>query len=390
MPNTKPKSDGHIFDKTNVTLLAAGLAAIGLAGLLVQATPRKLSGVDGPQAGVHTQISTASAAKAGQPANAPWATSAPGRVEPKGGEIQLRPEANGRITNIYVTVGEHVEAGDLIAQLRADDDYARLVQARAEVAVRTAERDEEEEAEQGEEAKQKRKRVQTYRKTVDALGAAERAYHNAWIDFDATLQDYRAKRASDNDLAAARKAIKDAEQTVADKSGALTILEAKPETPLPTRLDSGLTLARADLRLAEIAYMNKRVRAPVGGKVLRLDGRVGEMASSNQRRPFAVLGDMSAIQITAEVPERDVSKVHVGQSVIVRSNAFANTEFRGQVTEVAPSVGSPGLRAQGPRQQLDAEVLEVKIVLEGQPSVLPGMRVDVFFKAEQRVSSATN
>jgi HlyD family secretion protein len=60
----------------------------------------------------------------------------------------------------------------------------------------------------------------------------------------------------------------------------------------------------------------------------------------------------------------------------------------GKVTEVAPSVGSPGLRAQGPRNQVDAEVLEVIILLEGKPPVMPGMRVDVFFKSDQRVSAA--
>jgi HlyD family secretion protein len=283
---------------------------------------------------------------------------------------------------VHAAAGEQVRQGDLLLQLRDEAAKARIVQARAEVAVRFGERDEEQEE------PEKNQLVLDRRKASDELANAERARHDAWRAFDTVLLGHRAGRASDDDLASARAGIKDAEKLVDEKNGALTILRAKKGMPLPSRLDSGLTLARADLRLAEIAYQNTRVRAPIDGMLLRLDATRGEMASPTQPRPIAVLGDMSVIQITAEVQERDVSKVRVGQVVIVRSNAFGNVDFVGKVTEVAPSVGSPGLRAQGPRQQIDAEVLEVKIELDGKPPVMPGMRVDVFFKAGQRVSAA--
>lgn len=381
MPSADSHTESRVFDKTIVTLLAAGFAAIGLTGLVVNMTPDKAPRLTAQQSGIQT---TAAQSVAAQPAaNVVWATSAPGRVEPKGGKVHLRPEATGRIVQLHAAVGGDVRQGDLIAQLRDDEALARIVQAQAEVAVRLGERDEESEE------PEKDQRVLDRRKAADELAVAERARHEAWRAFDAAYLDHRAGRASDKDLQTARDNIKLAEENIATKSGALTIITAKKETPLPTRLDSGLTLARADLRLAEIAYDNTRIRAPINGMLLRFDAKVGEMALPSARMPLAVFGDMSAIQITAEVQERDVSKVRLGQSVIVRSNAFGNSEYPGKVTEVAPVVGSPGLRAQGPRQQLDAEVLEVKIELEGKPPVMPGMRVDVFFKAEQRVSAVT-
>jgi HlyD family secretion protein len=378
MPNHEPKSDGRVFDKTTVTLLVAGLAAIGLTGLIVSLTPRQVPEALSSNSSGSAAVSAAPAKAAKPMTNVVWATSAPGRVEPKGGEVRVQPEAQGRITDVFAAAGDVVREGDMIARLRDDDAFARLTQARAEVAVRIGERDEE---------KEKIQLVVDRRKAADELGNAERAVHKARMNYDSAFLDRRAGRASDADVDAARKAIKAAEDEVIAKAGAYELIAAKADMPLPTRLDSGLTLARADLRLAEIAYENRRVRAPVSGTLLRFDAKVGEFAAPNQRAPIAVIGDMSAVQITAEVPERDVSKVRVGQSVIVRSNAFVDTEFTGKVVEVAPSVGSPGLRAQGPRQQLDAEVLEVTIELEGKPSVMPGMRVDVFFKSEQRVSA---
>lgn len=371
------KADGGVFDKTTVTLLVAGFAAIGLTALIVSTTPNKAPPLFSAKVGNNSAVTSATS-ETGNAAAVVWATSAPGRVEPKGGEVRVRAESSGRVIRVFAGAGDKVRAGDLLLQLRDDEAVARVAQAEAEVAVRLRERDEEPETD---------KALIAQRVAADALGEAERNLHHAWMRFDGTFFDHRAGRASDQDLAGARTAIETARADVQAKSGAFAIEVGREGAPLMTRLDSGLILARADLRLAEIAFGNTRVRAPVDGTVLRFNGKTGEMAAANQPEPVAVLGDMSAIQITAEVAERDVSKVRVGQAVIVRSNAFSDMEFGGRVTEVAPFIGSPALRAQGPRQQLDAEVLEVTIELDGTPAVLPGMRVDVFFKAEERVSA---
>ena len=380
MPNAGPNAEPRVFDKTIVTLLAVGFAAIALTGLVVNLTPNNASVAKSQQGAV--RVATASSTASNRDANVVWATTAPGRVEPKGGKIRLRPEATGRIVKVHTAAGSEVRKGDVLAQLRDDEAFARLIQARSEVAVRLGERDEDTEEPETNEL------VLARRKATDELDTAERGLFEAWRKFDDALIQHRAGQASAADVKTAREAIKTAKDDVAAKASAVKIASAKPDVPLPTRLDSGLTLARADLRLAEIAFDNTRVRAPIDGMVLRFDGRVGEMASPEQRTPIAEFGDMTAVQITAEVQERDVSKVRVGQNVVVRSNAFSDADFAGKVIEVAPAVGAPGLRAQGPRQQIDAEILEVKIELDGKPPVMPGMRVDVFFKAEQRVSAA--
>ncbi len=371
--------DRQIFDKTAVTLVAAGFAAVALAALIVKATPSEV-----PESLLQRQAAETRAnqprVQISQAQAVTWATTAPGRVEPKGGRISVRPEASGRIVSVHADAADEVKTGDLLVRLRDDEARARVRQAEAEVAVRLGERNEEPE---------ENKLVTERRAAADALAAAQRALHQATMGLDKAYLDHKAGRGDAADLEAARKALREAEKNVEQKADALTLVRSKAEMPAPTRLDSGLTLARADLRLAEIALENTRVRAPVDGTVLNFNAHVGEIASSSARQPIVVLGDMSSIEVTAEVQERDVSKVRVGQDVIVRSPAFEDAEFTGKVTEIAPAVGTPGLRAQGPRQQLDAEVLEVKIELEGTPPVMPGMRVDVFFKAEKRVSNAT-
>lgn len=368
------------MDKTTVAVLAAGFAAVALTALIVTAAPRDISDLIAKASGKSEPVAAQPVANAATATAAIWATSAPGRVEPKGGEVGVRPESSGRIIEVFAARGDTVEAGDLLMRLRDEEVLIRIEQARAEVAVRVAERDEEppENAD-----------IVPIRTAADELAAAERGYHQARMAFDRAFIAHRAGTADASAVKTAREAIANAQSTVTEKQAALAEAEARPDAPLPTRLDSGLTLARADLKLAELALRNLRLNAPVAGTLLRFDATVGEMASASGPRPIAVIGDMSAIQVTAEVPERDISKVRIGQSAIIRSNAYPGQEFNGRVTDVAPVVGTPGLRSQGPVQQLAAEVLEVTIDMAGKPPLMPGLRVDVFFKADERVSAAT-
>lgn len=377
MPSSEQNETRGILNQTNVTLLLAGVISICAAAVVVRATPHSFVLPENLASSVPSLVVSSSHA-AGAPATV-WATSAPGRIEPKGGSVEVRAEASGRVLNVYSSPGEKVRQHEVLARLRDDEAWTRLVQARAEVAVRLGERDEEEE---------KDKLAVERRAAADAVAKAERAVHQAWLALDRTFLKQRVGDAKKEDVDAAIERLNAAKAEVEKKAEELEEVRAKEGMPLPTRLDSGLTLARGDLRLAEIAYENTRLRAPIDGTVLEFRAKVGEMMSATAQRPAAVIGDMSTIQVTAEVQERDVSKVSMGQMVVVRSNAFDGSEFLGKVTEIAPSVGLPGLRAQGPRQQFDAEVLEVKIELDGNPPVMPGMRVDVFFKPVQKATAA--
>ena len=86
--------------------------------------------------------------------------------------------------------------------------------------------------------------------------------------------------------------------------------------------------------------------------------------------------------------ERDAAKVRVGQSVVVKSDAHPGREFAGKVASLAPALGPGKLGQRGPRRPNDVDVLEVVVDMEGQPPLLPGMRVDVFFKPVETVQGA--
>ena len=123
--------------KPPVLMLTAAAALTLLLTLIMSLMGGREPGSGQPPVRPQTAMAQAAApVKSG-----PWAASAPGRVEPKGGDIRLTVLAAGRITEIPVQVNDIVQAGDLLLRLDDDDARARLVAADAEAAVRRRERD---------------------------------------------------------------------------------------------------------------------------------------------------------------------------------------------------------------------------------------------------------
>ena len=310
-----------------------------------------------------------------------WSASAPGRVKPKSGEIEVKAELRGPVVSVFGAANDTVRKGDPIAFLKTDDVLARMTAALAEVAVRVAERDEEPEENQ---------LTVAWRKALDDLAAANRSLHAARVAFDETFVKYRDGRSNAGALKLARENIERFEEQIITLQKDVDEAAAAEGLPLPNRLDSGLAIARSDLKLVELAYDKTRVRAPSDGTILRFDAKLGQTVSPVDPAPVALIGDMSSLIVTAEVEERDMSNVQLGQSVIVKSNALEGQDFEGKVTRIAPRVGRPGLGLRGRNDPRDVEILEVEIELDGAPPLLSGMRVDVFFKPREATKAAAN
>ncbi len=353
-------------DPTIQTLTVAGIIAIAISALLNMT----VSSHSGDNATAQQAAVTANAPAADTP-RGQWAASATGRVEPKDGEVRIVAPAASEIMEVTVKANDKVEAGDLLVRLDDEDIWAKLRAAEAEEAVRVRERDEEPAA----------KGLAEDRRTAeDALAVADRDVFHARLDLDDEAAARRAGRGSDNDVASARTKVAEAKTKADAARVALAQLNGKSDMPLPTRLESSLTIARSDVSQAETAIERMRIRAPFGGTVLNVWAKIGETAMPSPESALVLFGDVSSLRVRTEVEERDVGKVRVGQKVIVRADAFPGRDFEGAVTSLAPALGPPRILSRGPRRPNDIEVLEVMVSLDGQPDLLTGMRVDVFFR----------
>jgi HlyD family secretion protein len=306
-----------------------------------------------------------------------WAASATGRVEPKSGEVRVTAEVPGRIVNVAAGLNDRAKSGDLLIRLDDDDALTKVAGANAEAQVRVRERNEED-----------ARGLQLERRNAeDAVSSAERSVFGAQQAFDDALDKKRNNSGNDEDVDKARTKFTDANKKLADERANLASVNAKSGMPLPTRVEAALSVARAELTAAEFGVEHTRVRAPFDGTVLNVIAKEGEVAAPSPENTLLVFGDLTAMKVRAEVEERDAAKIHIGQRVVVRADAYPDQDFEGRVGSIAQSLSQPNIVSRGPRRPNDVEVLEAMVDLDGLPPLLTGMRVDVFFKHDATAST---
>ncbi|CAN1723159.1 HlyD family efflux transporter periplasmic adaptor subunit [Hyphomicrobium sp. 1Nfss2.1] len=362
---------------TAVILTIAGLLAVGVGFYVNSVSWGPVAEQKNTQASASDSSKPAAGSKEAVAMQPTWAASATGRVEPKSGEVRITADVPGRIEEIPVDINAHVKSGDLLVRLDDDDAMTKVTAARAEEQVRVRERNEED----------ARGLQKERRDAEDALADAERGVFNAQMAFDDALEEKRTKNGPQETVDTARAKLEDAQKALSDKKATLASVNAKSSMPLPTRLESALTVARAELLGAELGVEHTRVRAPFDGTVLNVVAKEGEVATPSPENTLLILGDVSAMKVRAEVEERDAAKIHVGQRVVVRADAYPDQDFEGRVSSIAQSLSQPNIVSRGPRRPNDVEVLEAVVDLDGLPPLLTGMRVDVFFKHDATAST---
>ncbi len=367
---------------TTTAVLTAILLALSI-GLIVQYASVK---PDLARVATATAAETAtgtSAAATPPAANASakstlWAASAPGRIEPRGGEIRIGALVSGRIAEVIVQMNDRVVAGDLLVRIDDDEAQAKLAAAESEAGVRKRERD----------AETVGRLAQDRRAAEDAVAAADRSLYQARRDLDRALVGRRAGTAADDEVARTRAAVAAAREKTDQERLGLRRTQATSGMPLPTRLESSLATARAELLQIETAIERSRLRAAADGTILQVAARLGETAVPSPEQPLIIMGDLSGLRVRAEVEERDVNKVRLGQKAVLRSDAYPGRDFAGTVTTIGQSLAPPRLPSRGPRRPTDVDALEVLIDVEAAASLLPGMRTDVFFVPDTTVQAA--
>jgi HlyD family secretion protein len=141
-----------------------------------------------------------------------------------------------------------------------------------------------------------------------------------------------------------------------------------------------LESAKANLLKAESTLNNQKERlgwttivAPMSGIVINLAIEEGEIVTSG-RSAFSSspalmqIADLSQMIVKTSINEVDMEKLAVGQKVEIRTKAYPNKVYRGEVREVAPS-GSP-------RDNIIYFSVEIS-VLDSPKELRPGMTADV-------------
>jgi len=228
---------------------------------------------------------------------------APGRIEPFT-VVKIAAEVSARVEELPFREGQHVRRGDLVCKL---DDRELM----ATLELTRARRDGE------------RFRLQSDQRRLEGLATT--------LEFARRdLERRRALHASgdipDRELDTALERVRDLETTQESTAFAISVAE------------SAIAAAEAEIRRAESALENTVIRAPIDGRIDRLNVEVGEVVTGSTQNPgteIMSISDFSRMLMIARVAESDVARVEVGQAAEIRINAFADEIFPGRVREIA-------------------------------------------------------
>jgi RND family efflux transporter MFP subunit len=208
-----------------------------------------------------------------------------GSLKPKE-QVDVSSQVTGRIARLTVLIGDAVKRGQVIAEL------------------------------EDEELKQQVRRGEAASNVVKAMLAQRRAeLSNARIDLDRTKKLLDASLISRQDFDTKQTSFRVVESQLA-------LAEAQGEQ------------AAAELSELKIRLQQMRIEAPMGGYVAQRFVDVGAIVSPST--PIVKVVNLSTLVTVANVPERAISRLRVGNRADVRVDAFGDQVFNGRVARVSP------------------------------------------------------
>ena len=262
--------------------------------------------------------------------NTPYTAISAGKVDIEGGLVDVAARAPGIVREVLVQEGDKVVAGQVLA-LQEDDD-ARL--SRNRVAAQ--------------------------------LQQAEAQLPILEVQFDAAKREEARLLRLTTEEAASTQAYEQAQDRTKQ-------LQAQLEAQR-----SSIALVRAQLAEATFQVELHTIRAPADGTIVRRYANPGSGASTFSVTAMFQLQPAALRIVRAEVEERSINAVKIGQKVEIVPESDQQAKYPGEVIRIAAVMGARKLRSDDPSERADERVVEVVVNAEAAP-VLVGQRVLVKF-----------
>lgn len=297
----------------------------------------------------------------------------PGRVEGLSDTIQVEAGADGVLKAVDVTEDQFVKKGTVLGEIACDDLNAAFNASLADADA----------ARQARVRLLRGARVEERRVAAQKTAAAKATMAEATAQLHRQRTLYKGGEVSGSDYDRAKRdfGVARAEYQAAVRSERLLAAPPLPEDK--ARANAQVLAAESRVQEAQERIGKCSIVAPIDGTVLRVDAKPGEAFSTVTPHPLFILADASGRRVKAEVDERDLAKVMMGQNVIIRGEGLSGNKFTGSVQSISKVMGKKSVFRDDPADQTDREVLEVTIALAPQSAKsLPiGLRVTVQFLA---------
>lgn len=208
-----------------------------------------------------------------------------GSLKPKE-QVDVTPKSTGRVETINYHVGDSVNVGDLIAELDRDEILQQVRRAEAAIEV----------------------------------GRANLAQREAELTNAETMLD-RAQQLESDGL-------------ISPQDFEMQKTQAQVVRSQVELAKAQVSQAEAELRELKIRVEQTQILAPINGQIAIRYADVGALLGPNT--PIVRIVNLTTMVTAANVPERDVGKLRVGNEAVVHVDAFGDRDFRGRVARISP------------------------------------------------------
>jgi cobalt-zinc-cadmium efflux system membrane fusion protein len=211
-----------------------------------------------------------------------------GSVQPIDSHVsQVHPLARGRITEVAARIGDRVAAGQILAridnieagELFSEEESAKAELQRLHVRLATANRQ--------------------YERVKDLVGVGASARKN---------------------LELAQAEIDEIQQNIRSQESVIRGIDSKLRR---TGIEEG----------ADRTSTTSTINAPFSGVVTKTHAAVGELVDTATE--LFTVADLSQVWVQAEVYEKDLGRIRIGQTAVVTVDTYPDEKFTGQVSYIS-------------------------------------------------------
>ncbi len=230
---------------------------------------------------------------------------ATGKIYPET-EVKISPEVSGEITMLDVQEGDSVHKGEVLVKINPAIYSSMVNQQEASVEQTRA----------------------SATNTKQMMSQAESQYDLAKATYDRNKKLFQDKVISALEF----------EQSEANYKSALASLDAARASTSGGQF--GVKGAQALLTQARENLLKTTIIAPTTGVISQLNVKRGERVVGTAQyagTEMLTIADMSRIEVRVDVSETDITKVKIGDTTLLETDAYRNRKFTGIVSKIAVS-----------------------------------------------------
>jgi membrane fusion protein (multidrug efflux system) len=241
-------------------------------------------------------------------------------------KVLITPDISGKVINVAIKEGQHVNAGDVLLSLDSQPYQLALDQAKAKLAIAKVDYE-------------KLKTNMTALTSMSDLG--KKSVELKQRDVDRKNKLFNSQAGSQSDLDTAVGALVTAQQleqfTEQQRDTTQSQLLGDPNLPLEKFPE--YAQAKAALDNAQRDLDHTTLRAPISGTATQVDNiQLGRFVAAGG--PILSVIDDQAPWVDANPKETDITYLRVGQKVTLDVDSFPNHTFKGTVIAVSPGTGA--------------------------------------------------